>query len=425
MSSPGGGYPDWQRITQWFGTPLAAETGKVINAVAYPLGPFNARNFASIVVCLAPTVQNVTVTIKQQVPSGPGSLLVTTTYVVNAGNVDFRAIVLLAGAVSVSFTGAGAGTTIDYSIVPSNANTNAEVSTLAQLGFQHNGAAVGNETAVDFEDGTSITFTVVDDPANSRVKVTPVFTLPTDAGGWSSVAGAFTYSSADGPTGIMNTPSDLTATIGLGDRIKYVQSGTTKYGIVTAITAALITFYGGTDYVLTNVAITGFNYSHVKRPLGFNTSPAKWQEEIVATNTPNKTTPTSNTWYGGTGLTPTGPSLDMPIGAWRVEFEGSMRTENNNGAGGTSTASVSSTLSTANNSETDTGFNSYAYNQALSSAGSDFDIAVPFYKSKIVTVAAKTTYYANLKCTGNGTLGVVRFGDGSMSATIRYTCAYL
>lgn len=42
------------------------------------------------------------------------------------------------------------------------------------IAVQHNGTTVASESTVDFEDGTNTTFTVVDDPANSRVKVTPV-----------------------------------------------------------------------------------------------------------------------------------------------------------------------------------------------------------------------------------------------------------
>lgn len=45
---------------------------------------------------------------------------------------------------------------------------------VAQIGFQHNDVLVGNEAAVDFEDGGGVTWTLTDDPANSRMKVAAV-----------------------------------------------------------------------------------------------------------------------------------------------------------------------------------------------------------------------------------------------------------
>lgn len=52
-------------------------------------------------------------------------------------------------------------------------------SSVASLNFQHNDTAVATEPTADFEDQTgsatmNLTWTVVDDPANTRVKITPV-----------------------------------------------------------------------------------------------------------------------------------------------------------------------------------------------------------------------------------------------------------
>lgn len=48
-------------------------------------------------------------------------------------------------------------------------------SSVAALNFQHNDVAVATEPTADFEDGTNFfTWTVVDDVANTRVKITPV-----------------------------------------------------------------------------------------------------------------------------------------------------------------------------------------------------------------------------------------------------------
>lgn len=53
---------------------------------------------------------------------------------------------------------------------------------VASLNFQHNDIAVATEPTADFEDestGNNLTWTVVDDVANTRVKITPVWKNPT------------------------------------------------------------------------------------------------------------------------------------------------------------------------------------------------------------------------------------------------------
>src|SRR6516165_10477898 len=46
---------------------------------------------------------------------------------------------------------------------------------VAALNFQHNDVAVATENTADFEDGANFfTWTLVDDPANTRVKITPI-----------------------------------------------------------------------------------------------------------------------------------------------------------------------------------------------------------------------------------------------------------
>lgn len=177
MSSVAGGFPDWQRITQWFGSPLDQATAFALGAGAKTVGPLDVRNFASIVVCVRPVGGNVTVTVQQIVPAGPANLVVSSSFTVNAGNVVFESFVLLAGAASITFQGTAGGETLDYAVVPSNVNTNAAISQVTQLGFQHNAVVVANETAIDFEDADGIAWTLTDDPGNNRVKVSPSRTL--------------------------------------------------------------------------------------------------------------------------------------------------------------------------------------------------------------------------------------------------------
>lgn len=167
------GFPDFQRITQWFGRPLDQADALALGAGAHVVGPLDVRTFASVVVCVKPTGGTVTVTVDQLVPGGPAALVVSSSFVVNDGNVVFEAFVLLAGEVRVTFQGSAGGETLAYAIVPANTNTNAEVAALTQLGFQHNDVVVATETAIDLEDAAQIGWTFLDDPANLRMKVTP------------------------------------------------------------------------------------------------------------------------------------------------------------------------------------------------------------------------------------------------------------
>ena len=169
--SAAGGFPDWQRITQWFGNSVAEEAGRVLDAGNLVVGPLNVRSFASIVVWIKAIGGPVTVTVTEQVPDGPASLQTQSSFVVAAGNVVAEAFVLLAGEATVTFQGVAVGTSIDYAIVPANTNVNAEVAALTQLGFQHNDLVVANETAIDFVDSTGVVWTMTDDPANLRMKV--------------------------------------------------------------------------------------------------------------------------------------------------------------------------------------------------------------------------------------------------------------
>jgi hypothetical protein len=172
------GFPDWQRITQWFAAPVDEGTGVSVNPAPHVSGPFDLLSFASVIVCVKANGGPCTVTVKQSVPGGPASLTIQTAFVVSSGNVVFEGIVLEAGTVEVDFSSASGGATVDYAIVPSNVNTNVAGNLLAELGFQHNEGAIANETAVSFDDTATVTFAVVDDPANARVKVSATAAQP-------------------------------------------------------------------------------------------------------------------------------------------------------------------------------------------------------------------------------------------------------
>lgn len=165
------GFPDWQRITQWLGPPIVQNTGLVIGAGTHTDGPVQVSNFASVVVALKATGGNVTVTIKQTVPAGPASLVLTSSVVVPAGATLFEAFVLYGGAVELDLTGSIAGTSVDYALYGSNTTTNAQVVTAATINVQHSEVLVAAEPTLDFVDVGGSVWSVTDDAANTRVKI--------------------------------------------------------------------------------------------------------------------------------------------------------------------------------------------------------------------------------------------------------------
>ena len=231
--------------------------------------------------------------------------------------------------------------------------------------------------------------------------------------GWAAGTGTWSYSSADDPTFVMSMPDADAEKMNIGDRIKLTQTSA-KYFIVTAKGtpsggSTPVTIYGGTDYDLANATITSPYYSHVKNPLGFPASPAKWTVEYRSTTNGSQASPVANTWYNAGSH-----SISIPIGAWRVYYQNAVFVTN----GATPAAvNVYCTLSTANNSESDIDF-------SVSVSGSDVKyIYGPIMREKLLGITSKTTYYLNIRtvspCTAIG-------DDAARSPVlIRAVCAYL
>jgi hypothetical protein len=221
------------------------------------------------------------------------------------------------------------------------------------------------------------------------------------------------YVSADSPTFVFSINADVTGLIEPGMRIRLTQT-TNKYFVVTAVGAYAagvtpITVYGGTDYTLLNAAISAGAFSTHKKPFGFNASPAKWTTELKDTSRRDTASPTNGTWYNTGSL-----SLAFPIGAWDAYWEANIACAVPSGS-----ALVYATLSTANNSESDNEFSVYEF----AAGGAGIDAAAT--RRKTLVLAAKTTYYLNLKQTIIATAASVSF-RGDLSATvIRAVCAYL
>ena len=195
-------------------------------------------------------------------------------------------------------------------------------------------------------------------------------------------------------------------------RVRYVQSATTKYGIITKVAinggVTEITIYGGTDYTLSNAAISDPAYSFVKAPFGFPLNPAKWT--VIATDTSGATqaSPAQNTWYNVNGF-----SISIPIGLWDVDYQVGAGALDASG----STWTVMVTLSTANNSESNGQFSAYFDSASITR------IFTTVIRRGIIELAAKTTHYLNMRTTVTNLDNLYLVTQ--ITCVIRAVCAYL
>jgi len=231
--------------------------------------------------------------------------------------------------------------------------------------------------------------------------------------GWNSDANTWTYDSADAPTFVASVNADMTAVLSTGMRIKLTQT-TVKYFIVTAVGAfsggaSLITLYGGTDYTLANAAITNPAFSTCRAPLGFPLDPAKWTVEVTDTNNLSQANPTQNTWYNLGSL-----SITIPIGIWNLIYFVTLRLTDSL----TGSYAVFSTLSVANNSESDVSMTAGLFCAGASSIFSGLN------RSRFLSLASKTVYYLNERTNSLNLDSISVRGDYGLTV-IRAVSAYL
>lgn len=241
---------------------------------------------------------------------------------------------------------------------------------------------------------------------------------------WASIGDWNAYTAVTPTTGTFDAPSypivfagvDLTTTLYPGMRVKITQS-TVKYFIITAVsfsTDTTVTLYGGTDYSLVasgTTAISAFSYSSAKAPAGFPLDPTKWTVKVADTTERSQASPVQNTWYNPGS---TNQQISVPIGAWRLGYKTTA------GSGGHCTINV--TLSTSNNSESDSEFTTARYE---TDSASSVDFYIPHFSEKEVIVASKTTYYLNIRTT-TASVSTIRFNSGTGSHTLlKAVCAYL
>lgn len=253
---------------------------------------------------------------------------------------------------------------------------------------------------------------------------TPSETTATVAsGGWNEIVASVTRQSADDPTYVLRFNTDVTGILSVGMRIKITQA-TDKFFIITAIGSFTggntdVTCYGGTDYDVVDTgttAITKTYYSRDKAPKGFPLDPAKWSVTASSTSTASQSTPTQNTWYNLGSI-----NIIIPIGVWNVDYSNLVYC----GDSGTSTildVEAQTTLSTANNSESDSDLTS-GWRSYRSNLNENFT-AMQLTKQKFLNLASKTTYYLNERTT-KASMDVLSIRGDINKIIIKAVCAYL
>lgn len=250
---------------------------------------------------------------------------------------------------------------------------------------------------------------------SGKTLTSPLFQGSLD--GWISANETWTYASVDDPTFTFTIAAfDATAKYSPGMKVK-LTNATVKYFIITKVVfddpGSTITVYGGTDYNLVDAAITSPYYSTMKAPLGFPLAPDKWTVEVNSANDRSTATPTANTWYNA-------ETIIIPIGIWRVEHYAPLY--------GTSNAAQTAfketvTLSTANNSESDSVFSGEIY---TTGASGTIGAAVVISRSKVLVLAAKTNYYLNYRTTLANMASIYVLGASAEGPTIiRAICVFL
>lgn len=226
--------------------------------------------------------------------------------------------------------------------------------------------------------------------------------------GWIPASETWTYESADAPTYTFTTSaSNVNLIYSPGMKFKMTHNGSTKYAICTAVGGSAVTAYMGTDYVLSGSPITNPYYSTQKSPYGFPLDPTKWTVEVTDTSARTQSSPNGSTFYNLGSV-----NITIPIGAWIVWYQVEALAVKS-----TSTLMIlTTTLSTANNSESDSQFSAAAI-------ANDTYLYVTNEKTKCLTLTSKTVYYLNTK--GFGTLDSVGNGNDVIPLVIRARCAYL
>ena len=206
--------------------------------------------------------------------------------------------------------------------------------------------------------------------------------------------------------------NDLTATNSVGytsGRSPYctdangVAAGTYDWAIVTKVATTVATVqYPEGCAIPTSGGISAVDYSG-SNAFGFPKEEDRWELLYINKSQASHTSPTSAVWYSLTAATVQGSAyLTVPVGKWVLGYDGTFQLNATAGS-----LNIFATLSTANNSESDPMYTSYAENSSVAIIGSSF------YKRRALpsAITTATPYYLNTRITAGSTPSIYNRGD--------------
>lgn len=185
-----------------------------------------------------------------------------------------------------------------------------------------------------------------------------------------------------------------------------VAAGTYDWAIVTRTspstpTVATVQYPEGCA-IPTSGGISTVDYSG-SNAFGFPKEEDRWELLYINKSQASHTSPTSAVWYSLTAATVQGSAyLTVPVGKWVLGYDGTFQLNATAGS-----LNIFATLSTANNSESDPMYTSYAENSSVAIIGSSF------YKRRALpsAITTATPYYLNTRLTAGTTPSIFNRGD--------------
>lgn len=188
-----------------------------------------------------------------------------------------------------------------------------------------------------------------------------------------------------------------------------------EYGILTNISYSnpnsTLTIFTGTDYNIPNMALSSPQYSTQRAPYGFPASRAKWAITFIDRNNETQSSPTNGTWYNIGSA-----QISIPTGEWRTEYNVNL----NPSQSATTGVNAWATLSTANNSESDSTWSGFTENDGASATMAS---SQQTFKGGYLNNASQTLYYLNGKSTS--VAGSISFRGDRAPTTIVAESAYI
>lgn len=192
-------------------------------------------------------------------------------------------------------------------------------------------------------------------------------------------------------------------------------TGTLEYGIITSnsfSTNTTLTVQVPEGCAIpTSGGVSAVSYSTQAVPYGFPRQKNKWDVEYLGNTLQSYGVGTAGTWYN------TGHVLIVPTGEWKLSYQCIVIAQH---AGVTFLGSFS-TLSTANNTDSDTRFRKSTTN--IASSQTQISNEVTMLNSISATTA--TPYYLNLKPVNSSTTSQIDGSNSGGPTVIRAECAYL